>query len=123
MAGVVKDQIGGSIFAIFDENARATAVPEPRYAAAHKAGIITLNWVTDKIDEQIAKGKVIKPQTLAELADRDGIESGALETTITRYHTDFEQGEDSKFHHNGELMTSANQQLPYDTSNPPNFFD
>src|SRR3546814_9205787 len=58
MAGVVKDQIGGSIFAIFDENARATAVPEPRYAAAHKAGIITLNWVTDKIDEQIAKGKV-----------------------------------------------------------------
>src|SRR3546814_1225661 len=69
MAGVVKDQIGGSIFAIFDENARATAVPEPRYAAAHKAGIITLNWVTDKIDEQIAKGKVIKAQTLAELAD------------------------------------------------------
>src|SRR3546814_9016963 len=86
MAGVVKDQIGGSIFAIFDENARATAVPEPRYAAAHKAGIITLNWVTDKIDEQIAKGKVIKAQTLAELADLVGTESGALETTIARYN-------------------------------------
>src|SRR3546814_4472137 len=97
MAGVVKDQIGGSIFAIFDENARATAVPEPRYAAAHKAGIITLNWVTDKIDEQIAKGKVIKAQTLAELADLVGIESGALETTIARYNSDCEQGvEDRK---------------------------
>src|SRR3546814_16780197 len=98
MAGVVKDQIGGSIFAIFDENARATAVPEPRYAAAHKAGIITLNWVTDKIDEQIAKGKVIKAQTLAEIADLVGIESGALETTIARYNSDCEQGVDSKFH-------------------------
>src|SRR3546814_14537148 len=74
------------------ENARATAVPEPRYAAAHKAGIITLNWVTDKIDEQIAKGKVIKAQTLAELADLVGIESGALETTIARYNSDCEQG-------------------------------
>lgn len=109
MAGVVKDQIGGSVFAIFDDNARATAVPEPRYAAAHKAGIITLNWVTDKIDEQIAKGKVIKAQTLSELADLVGIESGALETTIARYNTDCGQGLDSKFHKDGELMKPVAQ--------------
>src|SRR3546814_11573445 len=60
MAGVVKDQIGGSIFAIFDVNARATAVPEPRYAAANKAGVIRLKRVTEKIDEQSTKSKVIK---------------------------------------------------------------
>src|SRR3546814_21072290 len=96
MAGVVKDQIGGSIFAIFDENARATAVPDPRYAADHKAGIITRNWVTDKIDEQIAKGKVIKEQTLAELAELVGNDSGALETTIARYNSDSEHGVDEQ---------------------------
>ena len=84
-------------------------MPEPRYAAAHKAGIITLNWVTDKIDEQIAKGKVIKAQTLAELADLVGIESGALETTIARYNSDCEQGVDSKFHKDGALMKPVAQ--------------
>ena len=104
MSGVVKDQIGGSVFAIFDENARATAEPEPRYADAHKAGIITLNWVTDKIDEQIAKGKVVKADTLPELADLMGIESETLETTIARYNSDYEKGEDSKFRKEAGLM-------------------
>src|SRR3546814_20338408 len=49
MAGVVKVQIGGSIFAIFDENARATAVPEPRSDGAPKAGVFQQNVGTDKL--------------------------------------------------------------------------
>lgn len=109
MSGVVKDQLGGSVFAIFDENARATAEPEPRYAAAHNAGLITLNWVTDKIDEQIAKGKVVKADTLAELADRVGIEREALQTTIARYNADYEKGCDSKFRKDASLMKPVAQ--------------
>ncbi len=104
MSGVVKDQLGSSVFAVFDENARATAEPEPRYAEAHKAGLITLNWVTDKIDEQIAKGKVIKADFLADLADLAGIESDTLETTIARYNSDCETGEDSRFRKDANLM-------------------
>lgn len=104
MSGVVKDQLGGSVFAIFDDDARATAEPEPRFAAAHKAGLITLNWVTDKIDEQIARGKVLKAQTLAELADLAGIAAATLETTIARYNSDLQQGRDSKFSKDADLM-------------------
>jgi len=104
MSGAVKDQLGGSVFAFFDENARATAEPEPEFAAAHNAGIITLNWVTDKIDEQIAKGKVVKADTLAELADLVGVESDTLETTIARYNADCEKGEDTRFRKDASLM-------------------
>lgn len=104
MSGVVKDQLGGSVYAIFDENARKTAEPEPRYAAAHKAGIITLNWVTDKIDEQIAKRKIAQADSLSELADIVGINSDALQTTISRYNEDCRQGVDSRFFKDPALM-------------------
>jgi fumarate reductase flavoprotein subunit len=104
MSGVVKEQLGGTVFALFDEAARQTAEPEPRYAAAHKAGIITLNWVTDKIDEQIGKGRIIRADTLAELADRAGIESRTLETTVAGYNADIADGIDRRFHKNPALM-------------------
>ncbi len=104
MSGVVKDQLGGSVFAIFDDAARRTAEPEPRYAAAHKAGIITLNWVTDKIDEQIARGKVLKADSLPELAEMAGIEAETLQSTLARYNADFADGVDSRFHKDPALM-------------------
>ena len=60
--------------------------------------------MTDKIDEQIAKGKVVKADTLPELASLVGIESDTLETTIARYNSDYEKGEDSKFRKDASLM-------------------
>ena len=97
MSGVVKDQTGGSCFAIFDDDARRTAKPNRQYEDAFAAGIISLNWVTEEIDAQIDAGKVIRADTLDELATRCGIRTGALQATVATYNNDTRAGVDSMF--------------------------
>lgn len=104
MSGVVKAQTGGSCFAVFDDRARAEARPDPRYADAFASGAITLNWVTETLDAQIASGKVIRGDTLEELEARCGIRPGSLATTFSRYNADAAAGVDSQFFKDGALM-------------------
>ncbi len=104
MSGVVKAQTGGSCFAVFDDLARAEARPDPRYADAFAAGAVSLNWVTETLDAQIAAGRVIQGATLAELEARCGIRPGSLESTFSRYNADAAGGVDSMFFKDGALM-------------------
>lgn len=104
MSGVVKAQTGGSCYAIFDDNSRAEAKPDPLYADAFAAGIISLNWVTDFLDEQVKAGKVIVADTLDEIAIKAGIRPGALPATVDEYNADCEAGTDTKFFKAGDVM-------------------
>jgi fumarate reductase flavoprotein subunit len=60
MSGVVREQTGGSCFAIFDEETRAQAEPDSVYADAFAGGALPLNWVHSVLAEQAEKGKVLK---------------------------------------------------------------
>ena len=104
MAGVIREQTGGSCFAMFDDVARREARPYREFEDAFTAGMITLNWVTEELDAQIAAGKVIKADSLAELARRCGIRPGALESTVEVYNADVEAGVDSRFFKKAEEM-------------------
>lgn len=104
MSGVVKAQTGGSCFAIFDDDARAAARPDPRYADAFAAGIISLNWVTEELDAQIEAGKVIRADSLNALAIRCGIRPGALLATVEKYNDDVAAGHDSMFFKRADEM-------------------
>ena len=97
MSGVVKAQTGGSCFALFDDEARAAARPDPRFADAFASGVLSLNWVTETLDEQIAAGRVICADDLDELARRCGMRPGSLEATVERYNADCAVGRDSMF--------------------------
>jgi fumarate reductase flavoprotein subunit len=97
MSGVVGSQTGGSCFAIFDEEARARAEPDPAFRDAFVAGVLPLSWVNSVIDEQVEQGKVLRADSLAELAKRAGIDAGALAGTVDRYNADCERGQDSAF--------------------------
>jgi len=97
MSGVVGSQTGGSCFAIFDEETRAGAEPDPLFRDAFLAGVLPLSWVNSVIDEQVEQGKVLRADSLAELAERAGIDAGALEGTLERYNADCERGQDSAF--------------------------
>ncbi|XOV85343.1 MAG: FAD-dependent oxidoreductase [bacterium] len=112
MSGVVKDQVGGTCFAIFDDATRATAKPNQAYAAAMEAGMITLNWITDVLDQQIEKGKILKADTLEELAVLAGIRADALATTVATYNRDCRAGTDSQFFKDPSVMQTI-EEPPY----------
>lgn len=102
--GAIKAQTGGSCFAIFDDKARAEAKPDPTYADAFAAGFISLNWVTEFLDEQVKAGKIIVADTLEELTIKAGIRPGSLQTTVNEYNADCEAGTDGKFFKSGSVM-------------------
>lgn len=104
MSGVVQAQTGASCFAIFDEASRAEAKPKPEFEQAASAGLVVLNWTTDRLDEQIKNRKIIKADTLDDLARQTGVDPEAFATTIARYNRDCANGVDSAFFKDGSVM-------------------
>lgn len=97
MSGVINSQTGGSCFAVFDDEARKTAKPNKQYEDAFAAGIISLNWVSEEIENQLKTGKVIQADDLNALEQKCGIRPGSLNATLTRYNEDIKEGTDSMF--------------------------
>jgi fumarate reductase flavoprotein subunit len=96
MAGVIKEQ-GGKCFAVFDEASRAQAKPAPEFADAFASGVLPLNWVADVLAQQIEQRKILRADSLEELAKKAGIAPGSLVSTVTRYNADCAAGRDSAF--------------------------
>lgn len=109
MSGAVKAQTGGSCFALFDDTARADARPDPRFADAFASGALSLNWVTETLDEQVRTGRVIRADTLDALASSCGIRPGSLTATVERYNADCAAGSDSMFFKDSALMKPISQ--------------
>lgn len=104
MAGAIKEQLGGSVFAIFDEDSRADGKPDPAFEAYYKSGLLTFNWGASRLDEQIKKKKVLKAGSLADLADAAGVNVTTLRSTVDRYNADIASGSDSLFGKEASLM-------------------
>lgn len=104
MSGVVQAQTGASCFAVFDDASRAAAKPRPEFEQAASEGQLVLNWTTDRLDEQIKNGKVLKADTLEELALQAGIAPAALATTVDKYNADCAGGVDTAFFKDGAVM-------------------
>ena len=51
---------------------------------------MTFNWSDDRIEEQLTTGKVVKADTIAELAEKVGVVPRALENTISEYNASVE---------------------------------
>ncbi|MDT8287709.1 MAG: PAS domain-containing protein, partial [Elusimicrobiales bacterium] len=109
MSGAVKAQTGGSCFALFDDVARAEARPDPRFADAFASGTLSLNWVTETLDEQVRSGRVIQADSLDDLALRCGIRPGSLNATVERYNADCAAGSDSMFFKDAAQMKPIRQ--------------
>jgi len=90
LGGLVQRQ-GGSVFAVFDEAARAAAAPGPLFRAY---------WVDEVLAAKADEGRIARAETLDELAQRVEIAPEALRGTVDRYNADCAQGEDSAFFKN-----------------------
>ncbi len=87
MAGLLKRH-GGVAFAIFDENARLAAEPNPLNRAY---------WVNDILAAKADEGRIVRANSLRELGPRAGIDARALEGTLELYNADCKRGRDSAF--------------------------
>ncbi|MBM3346295.1 MAG: FAD-dependent oxidoreductase [Betaproteobacteria bacterium] len=86
LAEVLREQLAGECFAIFDEATRATA----------KAPNCP-NWTPDRLDHFIKSKQINSAPTLAELADLVGVRAETLATTIENYNADCDAGQDTWF--------------------------
>lgn len=86
LAEVLKEQLSGECYALFDDAARATA-KSPNAP----------NWSTDRLDGFIGQGLIHRGATLAGLAEAIGIRAETLETTIANYNADCGLGADRWF--------------------------
>jgi fumarate reductase flavoprotein subunit len=97
----IEDQPGGLCFAIFDEPTRAAS--PSRHPFADKLGVGDYAYSGDRLAEEARKGRVIKADTLEELAERAGIGFAGLAGTIAGYNDDVRVGSDRRFFKQGSL--------------------
>jgi fumarate reductase flavoprotein subunit len=87
VAGLLNKQ-GGYAHAVFDEPTRVAAKRTPQFQAY---------WVNEVLEQKAEEGRIIRADTLAELAAKAGIDAEGLEGTIERYNGDVEAGQDTAF--------------------------
>lgn len=101
----IEDQPGGSCFAIFDEPTRAAS--PSRHPFADKLGVGDYAYSCDRLLEEARKGRVWTAGTLAELAQKIGVDPVALAGTVAAYNADVQAGADSRFFKKGPLSPIA----------------
>ncbi len=90
LGGLVEHQ-GGSVYAIFDEAARAAAAPNMLFRAY---------WVDEVLQRQADDGSILRADSLDALAQQAELPPDALRGTVERYNADCARGEDSAFFKN-----------------------
>ena len=95
MDGILVSQ--GGVWAVFDEQTRQEARPRPDQTEAFLSGSLPLSWVEPVLGQMAAEGRIASAGTVAELAERIGIEPGALVATVERYNANCAAGQDRDF--------------------------
>jgi fumarate reductase flavoprotein subunit len=87
------------IHAIFDEEAKQAAQPKSTFSMkkVHIPGADWEDWVEPVIDKMHAEGKVVRADTIEELAEAIGVPPASLAGAVTRYNADVEAGQDSMY--------------------------
>ncbi|MFA5523778.1 MAG: FAD-dependent oxidoreductase [Tissierellales bacterium] len=84
-------------YAIFDEPTLEVASQDLRFADPYQSGSAMPTWEYNLLRESIANGKIVKADTIAELARKINVDATTLETTIAKYNADCDNGCDSQF--------------------------
>ena len=87
LGGLIQRE-GGSAWAVFDEDARRLAKPNPSSQAY---------WVDDVLKRKADEGRICRADTLDSLAERMNVDAVGLVGTIDRYNADVQTGTDTAF--------------------------
>jgi fumarate reductase flavoprotein subunit len=98
MDGLINRQRGQHCFALLDEETCAWAAPDPAITDPLLLGEgMAYNWVGETLKKQVEAGRVLKADSLAELAQLADIDGATLRTTIDNYNADVEKQNDTRF--------------------------
>jgi fumarate reductase flavoprotein subunit len=84
-------------YAIFDDPTLTAAGQDMKYANPYGTDTGMPTWDYAMLRHAIADGKIIRADTIVELAHKISIDSETLENTIQDYNTDCDKGCDSQF--------------------------
>ena len=84
-------------YAIFDEPTLEVASQDMRFADPYHSGTAMPTWEYNLLRQSIANGKIVKADTIAELAQKIGVDAETLQTTIDQYNADCDKGVDSLY--------------------------
>lgn len=107
MDGLVREQ-GDEAWVVFDDAAKNAALPGA--PAAYRLQIPSLpgrpspNWDRDIIDAQVAAGRVVRAETLEDLATAVGLPSDVLAGSILRYNEGAHAGADPDYGKRAEFV-------------------
>jgi len=91
-------QPGSRVWGVFDARALAWAKEHPHDPDPYGLGFdMESNWQLDIINEQIKNGRIVKANSLAELARQTGMPAETLEHTIYKWNQGASQGQDPEY--------------------------
>ncbi|WP_186102881.1 FAD-dependent oxidoreductase [Burkholderia gladioli] len=87
-------------FAIFDQASFEDSPLDFRYAPMIRAGELANDWKRDTLDTGLRDGRLLRGETLSDLAAKAGIPAEALLVTVATYNADVAVGNDTLFFKN-----------------------
>jgi len=97
MDGLINHQTGQRCYAVLDHAMFTGADGDSQYADPFNPGARCPNWEHANLEKQLARGRIVRSDTLEELAHRIGAHPGALRANIERYNRAVAQGRDDQF--------------------------
>ncbi|MFA5630240.1 MAG: FAD-dependent oxidoreductase [Porticoccaceae bacterium] len=84
-------------YAIFDEPTLEVASQDMRFADPYHSGTAMPTWEYNLLRRSIAEGRIIQADSIAELAQKIGVDPAALSATVETYNSDCDRDRDSQF--------------------------
>jgi fumarate reductase flavoprotein subunit len=97
MDGLINHQTGQRCFAILDHAMFTGADGDSQYGDPFNPGARCPNWEHANLEKQLSRGRVLKGETLEELAQKAAIHAGALQANVERYNRAVARGRDEQF--------------------------
>lgn len=108
VTGPIVEAQPAPVYAVFDDAAKTASSPAT-VEATKKVSVgrrdgRAQKWVNVMLDEQVERGKVLRADTLDELADQMGVPRERFLATVERYNADCAVGTDSHFGKRSDVL-------------------
>lgn len=103
-SNLVRDLPGGECFALLDEATRNAPRAGNMASKDQKNAYPFASWTADRLESMTRTGKLFCASTVAELAEKAGINAERLQHTVEVYNRDCAAGHDSQFGKSKELL-------------------